>query len=108
MAAGTKEDPWLLKTPPGTSEYSMYEDPQANPPALVCQLAEQMPEGLRYVAIRLDDGISFMHVAVLEDDDNPLAALPAFGQFVSAISERCTDGPAPVNGTVVGAYGIKG
>ena len=38
MAAGTKEDPWLLKTPPGTSEYSMYEDPQANPPALVCQV----------------------------------------------------------------------
>ena len=31
MAAGTKEDPWLLKTPPGTSEYSMYKDPQANP-----------------------------------------------------------------------------
>ena len=72
------------------------------------QLAEQMPEGLRYVAIRLDDGVSFMHVAVLEDHNNPLAALPAFGQFVSAISERCTDGPAPVNGTVVGAYGIKG
>ena len=29
MAAGTKEDPWLLKTPPRASEYSMYEDPQA-------------------------------------------------------------------------------
>ena len=76
--------------------------------AVFAQLAERMPEGLRYVAIRLDDGVSFMHVAVLEDDDNPLAALPAFGQFVSAISERCIEGPAPVNGTVVGAYGIKG
>lgn len=38
MAAVTKEDPWLLKTPPGTSEYSMYKDPQATPPALVCQV----------------------------------------------------------------------
>ena len=38
MAAGTKEDPWLLKTPPGTSEYSMYKDPQVDPPALVCQV----------------------------------------------------------------------
>ena len=76
--------------------------------AVFAQLAEQMPEGLRYVAIRHDDGVSFMHVAVLEDDNNPLAALPAFGEFVSAISERCTDGPTPVNGTVVGAYGIKG
>ena len=37
MPAGTKEDPWLLKTPPGTSEYSMHKDPQATPPALVWQ-----------------------------------------------------------------------
>jgi hypothetical protein len=26
MAEGTKEDPWVLKTAPGTSEYSMYRD----------------------------------------------------------------------------------
>ena len=33
---GTKEDPWLLKTPPGTSEYQVYRDLEADPPALVC------------------------------------------------------------------------
>ena len=76
--------------------------------AVFTQLAEQRPDGLRYVAIRLDDGVSFMHIAVLEDDHNPLATLPAFGEFVSAINERCTSGPTPVNGTVVGAYGIVG
>jgi hypothetical protein len=76
--------------------------------AVFAQLADQMPEGLSYVAIRLDDGVSFMHVAVIEHDSNPLASLPAFGEFVSAIGERCTDGPTPVNGTVVGAYGIVG
>ena len=76
--------------------------------AVFAQLAERLPEGLRYVAIRLDDGVSFIHVAVLENDHNPLAALPAFGDFTSAISERCTDGPAPVNGTVVGSYGNGG
>ena len=76
--------------------------------AVFAQLAEQLPEGLRYVAIRLDDGVSFIHVAVHENDHNPLAALPAFGEFASAIKERCTDGPAPVNGTVVGSYGIVG
>jgi hypothetical protein len=76
--------------------------------AVFAQLAEQLPEGLRYVAIRLDDGVSFMHVAVLEDDHNPLAALPAFAEFTSAIKERCTEGPAPVNGTVVGSYGSVG
>ena len=38
MAAGTKEDPWELKTPPGTSSYTMYRDEQADPPSLVCQV----------------------------------------------------------------------
>src|SRR6188474_3872313 len=33
---GTKENPWLLKTPLGTSDYKMYRDEAANPPALVC------------------------------------------------------------------------
>jgi hypothetical protein len=36
--AGTREDPWLLRTPSGTSEYEMYRDPSADPPALVCQV----------------------------------------------------------------------
>ena len=38
MSAGTKADPWVLKTAPGSSEYTMYEDREADPPALVCQV----------------------------------------------------------------------
>ena len=34
--AGTRADPWRLKTPSGSSEYEMYRDETANPPALVC------------------------------------------------------------------------
>ena len=33
---GTKEDPWILKTPPGKSEYQMYKDEANDPPILVC------------------------------------------------------------------------
>jgi hypothetical protein len=33
---GTAESPWVLKTPPGTSEYKMYRDESSVPPALVC------------------------------------------------------------------------
>jgi hypothetical protein len=33
---GTADDPWVLKTPPGTSEYKMYRDESSDPPALVC------------------------------------------------------------------------
>jgi len=40
MAEGTKDDPWVLKTPPGTSEYTMYRDESRDPPALVCQVGK--------------------------------------------------------------------
>ena len=36
--AGTRENPWRLRTASGTSEYEMYRDPSADPPALVCQV----------------------------------------------------------------------
>jgi len=34
--SGTREDPWILKTPSGSSEYQMYRDETANPAAIVC------------------------------------------------------------------------
>jgi hypothetical protein len=33
---GTRERPWVLKTPSGTSEFMMYRDETLDPPALVC------------------------------------------------------------------------
>ena len=32
---GTRESPWVLKTPPGKSEYVAYRDETTDPPALV-------------------------------------------------------------------------
>jgi hypothetical protein len=40
VGQGTKDDPWVLKTPPGTSEYTMYRDEAADPPAIVCQVGK--------------------------------------------------------------------
>ena len=37
---GTREDPWELKTPPGTSDYQMWKDESADPPVLVCQVGK--------------------------------------------------------------------
>jgi hypothetical protein len=34
--SGTKDDPWRLETPPGTSEYPMYRDETSDPPSIVC------------------------------------------------------------------------
>jgi len=36
VGTGTKGDPWRLKTPSGSSEYLMYRDETAEPPAIVC------------------------------------------------------------------------
>ena len=36
LGSGTKDDPWRLSTPPGTSDYTMYTDEEHDPPRLVC------------------------------------------------------------------------
>src|SRR5947209_7297649 len=52
MTAGTKEEPWQLKTAPGTSSYTMYADEQADPPALMCQVGSTT---LQYQLRAIDD-----------------------------------------------------
>lgn len=62
MSAGTKDDPWELTTPPGTSKYTMYKDEAAEPPALVCQVGSTT---LKYHASAIDD----LHVWLREVGD---------------------------------------
>jgi hypothetical protein len=50
--SGTADDPWVLKTPPGTSEYTIHRDAEADPPELVCQVGATK---LRYLARCLED-----------------------------------------------------
>ena len=38
VAAGTKDDPWMLTAPPGSSSYTMWADREADPAILVCQV----------------------------------------------------------------------
>ncbi len=62
MTAGTKEDPWVLRTAPGTSEYMMYRDEETDPPALVCQVGSTT---LRYRLQAVDD----LHAWLVEQGD---------------------------------------
>ena len=52
VSEGTKDDPWKLVTAPGSSEYLMYRDAAAEPPALVCQVGSTT---LRYHLRAVDD-----------------------------------------------------
>ncbi|MCC7364068.1 MAG: hypothetical protein IT303_06820 [Dehalococcoidia bacterium] len=49
---GTKADPWTLTTPSGGSEYTVYRDEAADPPALVCQVGKTE---LRYALRCIED-----------------------------------------------------
>ena len=49
---GTKDQPWTLKTPPGTSEFTAFRDETSVPPALVVQVGKTQ---LRYDLRCIDD-----------------------------------------------------
>jgi hypothetical protein len=51
MSTGTKDDPWKLSTPPGSSQYTMYRD-EHDTPALVCQVGSTT---LKYHLRAIDD-----------------------------------------------------
>jgi hypothetical protein len=65
---GTKSDPWELTTPPGSSKYSMYRDPDADPRALVCVVGSTT---LKYHLSAIEDLHSWL---VAQDDWVPLGA----------------------------------
>jgi hypothetical protein len=50
--SGTHKAPWVLKTPPGTSEFEAYRDETLDPPALIVQVGKTE---VRYQLRALDD-----------------------------------------------------
>lgn len=50
--SGTKDDPWVLTTPPGTSTYTLYRDDAVDPALLVCQVGSTK---LTYLARCVED-----------------------------------------------------
>ncbi|HRG95723.1 MAG TPA: hypothetical protein PLR99_05685 [Polyangiaceae bacterium] len=95
---GTKDHPWALKTPPGTSEYEAYQDPSLDPPALVVRVGKTE---LRYALRCVED----LHAMLLAHGDwMPLGSAdeqkPAAEGTVEAWG-RASDNP------VGGWYGLK-
>jgi hypothetical protein len=95
---GTKAQPWVLQTPPRTSEYKMYRDETLDPPALVCIVGTTE---LRYHLRCIDD----LHAMLkAEGDWMPLGSAdeqkPAAEGTVEAWA-RSADNP------VGGWYGLK-
>ncbi len=74
--------------------------------AVFDELATTSPAGIRYGAWKLPDGLSFVHVAFVEAESNPLNAIAAFAAFTEKIKERCDEPPTTVDLASVGMYGF--
>lgn len=70
------------------------------------ELDGNRPDGLRYVSFQLEDGLTFVHIAVVETDDgsNPLPETAAFKKFVADLRDRCDEPPAAQTADIVGSY----
>jgi len=75
--------------------------------AVFAELAEKESLGIRYEVFRLDDGVTFVHVATLDGENNPLQSSPAFAAFQSTLGGRLEEGPYPAVATVVGSHGVN-
>jgi hypothetical protein len=99
MQIGTREDPWQLSTPPGTSTYSMYREGTT----LVCVVGATT---LRYQARAVED----LHAWLLERDDwVPLGAADEKKPAVEGTVEAWGRSPSnPVGGWYGQRNGYRG
>ena len=64
--------------------------------------------GFSYMCLRLEDGVSFVHVVVEHDTGatTSLADVPAFREFTAGIADRCDEQPIAAGASVVGSHGL--
>ncbi|MGZ5393186.1 MAG: hypothetical protein ACXWD3_15465 [Mycobacterium sp.] len=74
--------------------------------AVFAELEARQPEGFTYKVFRLEDGVSFVHLVIEHDVNDPdsLQAVPAFQAFVADIADRCDIPPVAMGATIVGGY----
>jgi hypothetical protein len=74
------------------------------------QLKREKPSGLRYATFKLEDGVTFVHIASLEvaDGSNPLAELSAFKAFTAEIQDRCEEQPVVMHLKEIASYRFFG
>jgi hypothetical protein len=68
------------------------------------ELSEAAPENVRYVALVLEDGVSFVHLVEVEDGDNPIPELSSFKRYSESVVERSEAAPVVNQARAVGSY----
>jgi hypothetical protein len=72
--------------------------------AVYDELHRSEPAGLRYATFRLEDGVSFVHLASTEGGRSPLPELDAFRRFTADIADRCDEPPVFTELREVGSF----
>ena len=72
------------------------------------ELAEAQPGDLRYTTLKLDDGVTFVHISLDPTDAEPLPGFDAFQRFLADLPDRCEEPPYVRRAEVVGSYGWDG
>lgn len=68
------------------------------------ELAQAAPPRFRYSSLKLEDGVTFVHIMEADAGGNPLANFQAFKRFAAEIRDRCEDPPVATEFTAIGAY----
>ena len=68
------------------------------------ELSQTEPDGFRYATYRLEDGVTFVHLAQSEHGRGPLPELEAFRRFQEGIAERCDEPPVVSQVETIGSY----
>jgi hypothetical protein len=74
--------------------------------AVFAQLHAEQPGNVEYKVVRLDDGISFVHISSADtpDGSNPLPELAAFKEFGRDSAARVATPPVPTAADIIGSY----
>lgn len=72
--------------------------------AVFDELGADGTDGVRYATFRLEDGVTFVHVAQVEGPTNPLPATAAFQRFQAELADRCDEPPVAMQAEVVGDH----
>jgi hypothetical protein len=65
------------------------------------------PPGLRYATFKLEDGVTFVHLAEWEKGESPLPKVPAFQEFNRGIADRCDEPPQVLKATEIGSFRFR-
>jgi quinol monooxygenase YgiN len=65
------------------------------------------PDGLRYVTFQLEDRVTFVAFAEMDDGPAVLGQLEAFQRYRATLDERCDEPPVMTMLNEVGSYGFR-